>query len=85
MDIKLDEKEVIVILDALVEALAFDNNADDIKVVYNKIVKQTNMDKYEMLGQINYKIKVTNQDIFKDILVRYFFYISYNVIILKNI
>ena len=41
MDIKLDEKEVIIILDALVEALAFDNNADDIKVVYNKIVKQT--------------------------------------------
>ena len=28
MDIKLDEKEVIIILDALVEALAFDNNAD---------------------------------------------------------
>jgi len=50
MDIKLNEKEVIIILDALVEALAFDNNADDIKVVYNKIVKQTNMDKYEMLG-----------------------------------
>ena len=50
MDIQLDEKEVIIILDALVEALAFDNNADDIKVFYNKIVKQTNMDKYEMLG-----------------------------------
>ena len=50
MNIKLDEKEIMVVLDALVEALAFDNNADDIKVVYNKIVKQTNMDKYEMLG-----------------------------------
>lgn len=50
MNIKLDEKEIMVVLDALVEALAFDNNTDDIKVVYNKIVKQTNMDKYEMLG-----------------------------------
>ena len=50
MNIKLDEKEIMVVLDALVEELAFDNNADDIKVVYNKIVKQTNMDKYGMLG-----------------------------------
>lgn len=50
MNIKLDEKEIMVVLDALVEALAFDNNTDDIKVVYNKIVKQTNMDKYGMLG-----------------------------------
>ena len=66
MDIKLDEKEIIIILDALVEALAFDNNADDIKVVYNKIVKQTNMDKYDMLGQFNYKIRVTNLYIFND-------------------
>ena len=66
MNIKLDEKEIMVVLDALVEALAFDNNTDDIKVVYNKIVKQTNMDKYEMLEQFNYKIKVTNLYIFND-------------------
>lgn len=50
MEIKLDKKEVVLVLDALVEALAFDNNADDIKEVYNKIVKQTNMDEYEMIG-----------------------------------
>ncbi|MBX9136908.1 MULTISPECIES: hypothetical protein [unclassified Clostridium] len=50
MEIKLDKKEVMLVLDSLVEALAFDNNADDIKEVYNKIVKQTNMDEYEMIG-----------------------------------
>ncbi|WP_195988600.1 hypothetical protein [Clostridium sp. D53t1_180928_C8] len=50
MEIKLDKKEVVLVLDALVETLAFDNNADDIKEVYNKIVKQTNMDEYEMIG-----------------------------------
>ena len=50
MEIKLDKKEVMLVLDALVEALAFDNNSDDIKEVYNKIVKQTNMDEYEMIG-----------------------------------
>lgn len=50
MEIKLDKKEVMLVLDLLVEALAFDNNADDIKEVYNKIVKQTNMDEYEMIG-----------------------------------
>ena len=50
MEIKLDKKEVRLVLDSLVEALAFDNNADDIKEVYNKIVKQTNMDEYEMIG-----------------------------------
>jgi len=49
MDINLDEKEIITLLDVLVEALAFDNDADDIKIIYNKIIKQTNMDKYEML------------------------------------
>ena len=31
MEIKLDKKEVMLVLDSLVEALAFDNNADDIK------------------------------------------------------
>ena len=50
MEIKLDKKEVMLVLDSLVEALAFDNNADDIKEVYNKILKQTNMDEYEMIG-----------------------------------
>ena len=50
MEIKLDKKEVMLVLDSLVEALAFDNNADDIKEVYNKIVKQAHMEEYEMLG-----------------------------------
>lgn len=50
MDINLSKQEIMIILDSLVEALAFDNNADDIKEVYNKIVKQANMDEYEMLG-----------------------------------
>ena len=51
MDINLNKDEIIVVLDALVEAVAFDKNADEIKEVYNKIVKQANMDGYEMLGQ----------------------------------
>lgn len=49
MEIKLSEKELMVVLDALVESLAFDNDADDIRDVYNKIIKQTNIDKYEIL------------------------------------
>ena len=40
MDINLNKDEIIVVLDALVEAVAFDKNADEIKEVYNKIVKQ---------------------------------------------
>ena len=40
MDINLSKDEIIVVLDALVEGIAFDKNADDIKEVYNKIVKQ---------------------------------------------
>ena len=50
MDINLNKDEIIVVLDALVEAVAFDKNAYEIKEVYNKIVKQANMDGYEMLG-----------------------------------
>lgn len=49
MEIKLNEKELMIVLDALVEALAFDNDADDIRDVYNRIIKQTNIDKYEIL------------------------------------
>lgn len=49
MEIKLNERELMVVLDALVEALAFDNDADDIRDVYNRIIKQTNIDKYEIL------------------------------------
>lgn len=49
MEIKLNEEELMIVLDALVEALAFDNDADDIRDVYNKIIKQTNIDKYEIL------------------------------------
>lgn len=50
MEINLDKQEIMIVLDSLVESLAFDNNAEDIKNVYNKIVKQANMDEYEMLG-----------------------------------
>lgn len=49
MEIKLNERELMVVLDSLVEALAFDNDADDIRDVYNRIIKQTNIDKYEIL------------------------------------
>ena len=50
MELKLDEKEIMIILDSLIENMAFNNNVDDIKHFYNKIVKQANLDKYEMLG-----------------------------------
>ena len=56
MDINLSKDEIIVVLDALVEAVAFDKNADEIKEVYNKIVKQANMDGYEMLGQKQWQV-----------------------------
>ena len=56
MDINLNKDEIIVVLDALVEAVAFDKNADEIKEVYNKIVKQANMDGYEMLGQKQWQV-----------------------------
>lgn len=49
MEIKLNERELMVVLDSLVEALAFDNDADDIRDVYNRIIKQANIDKYEIL------------------------------------
>ena len=49
MEIKLNERELMVVLDSLVEALAFDNDADDIRDVYNRIIKQNNIDKYEIL------------------------------------
>lgn len=49
MEIKLNEKELMIVLDSLVEALTFDNDADDIRDVYNRIIKQTNIDKYEIL------------------------------------
>ena len=65
MDINLNKVEIIVVLDEVVEAVAFDKNADEIKEVYNKIVKQANMDGYEMLGQkqwqvASYKWQVTS-------------------------
>ena len=56
MDINLNKDEIIVVLDALVEAVAFDKNADEIKEVYNKIVKQANMDGYEMLGYKQWQV-----------------------------
>ena len=56
MDININKEEIIVVLDALVEAVAFDKNADEIKEVYNKIVKQANMDGYEMLGQKQWQV-----------------------------
>ena len=62
MDINLSKDEIIVVLDALVEGIAFDKNADDIKEVYNKIVKQAHMEEYEMLGEF-IRIRVINYNI----------------------
>ena len=54
------KEEILVFIDAYRKILDFaeiipasalrDKNADEIKEVYNKIVKQANMDGYEMLG-----------------------------------
>lgn len=50
MEIRLREEEVRVVLDALVEAMAFDNDADDIKDVYNKILEEVSIEGYKTLG-----------------------------------
>ena len=39
MDINLSKDEIIVVLDALVEGIAFDKNADDIKEAINLAIE----------------------------------------------
>lgn len=49
MVIELSEKNLKIILDSLLEGIAFDNDSNDIKEVYNLIVSQSNLDNYEKL------------------------------------
>ena len=49
MTISLNEKEIRVLLDALLENIAFDNDADDIKELYNKVLSETNTEGYEKI------------------------------------
>lgn len=49
MTINLSEKNLKVVLDSLLEVLAFDNDSNDIKEVYNLIVDQCKMENFEKL------------------------------------
>lgn len=49
MIIELNEKNLKIILDSLLEGIAFDNDSTEIKEVYNLIVSQSNIDNYEKL------------------------------------
>ena len=49
MTLELNENEARILLDALIENIAFDNDADDIKELYNKIVSEVDIDGYERI------------------------------------
>ena len=49
MQIELNKREVIVLLDSLIQGIVFDNTAIDIAKLYNKILKQTDIRGYEKL------------------------------------
>lgn len=49
MIVNLSEKDLKIILDSLLEGLAFNNNSDDMKEVYNLIVNQCEIENYEKL------------------------------------
>jgi len=49
MIIDLSEKDLKVVLDSLIEGLAFDNDSNDLRDVYNLIVSQCKIDNYEEL------------------------------------
>ncbi len=49
MTISLNEQEAKVLLDALLENIAFDNDAEEIKDLYNKILSETNTEGYEKI------------------------------------
>ena len=49
MVIELSEKNLKIILDSLLEGIAFDNDSNEIKEVYNFVVSQSNLDNYEKL------------------------------------
>ena len=47
MTIDLSKDEVNVLLDALLQNLAFDNSANEIKDLYNKVLKETKIKGFE--------------------------------------
>ena len=49
MQIELNKREVIVLLDSLIQGIIFDNTAIDMAKLYNKILKQTDTREYEKL------------------------------------
>lgn len=49
MKIELSKREVIVLLDRLIQGIAFDNTAIDMAKLYNKVLKQTDIKEYEKL------------------------------------
>ena len=49
MTISLNEQEIRILLDALLENIAFDNDAEEIKDLYNKILIETDTEGYEKI------------------------------------
>lgn len=46
MKIELNQREVMVLLECLIQGIAFDDTAIDIGLLYNKVLKQTNINEY---------------------------------------
>lgn len=49
MQIELNKREVIVLLESLIQGIIFDNTTIDMAKLYNKILKQTDIREYEKL------------------------------------
>lgn len=49
MKIELEKEEVSVLLNALIENIAFDNDADEIKKLYNNIIEQVDIEGYDKI------------------------------------
>lgn len=56
MQIELNKREVIVLLDSLIQGIIFDNTAIDMAKLYNKILKQTDIREYENLLKLDLAI-----------------------------
>lgn len=47
MKIELNQREVILLLDCLIQEIAFEDTAIDIGLLYNKVLEQTDINGYE--------------------------------------
>ena len=47
MKIELNQREVILLLDCLIQEIAFEDTGIDIGLLYNKVLEQTDINGYE--------------------------------------